>query len=936
MKKITLLFLLLLSYAGIAQVTTSPSPAIATGPVTIFFDKAGTPLAGYNGTIYAHIGLTVDGNQWQNVIGDWGNNTTQPALTLVSGTTYKLDITPNLYTYFGVPTTSTITQICVVFRASTGSPQSVDLFVNVGAFQVNLTNPADDSTTLLASGGSINITATNTGGNASYTLKSNGATLNTNASTSSYAYNHTNITTNQNYELVVQQGTNTITKNFSVVVNPNTVSQAMPAGVRDGINYSDADATKATLVLNAPGKDYVYVAGSFNNWQPTSAYAMKKDPATGKFWLELTGLTPGAVNTFQYWVVDQTPFTNSPALVKTADPFSTLVLSPYDDPFITTYPDMPAYPAGQSFEVSVLQTAQPAYNWQVTNFERPAKEDLIIYELLIRDFNNEKTWNSLIDQINYFKNLNVNAIELMPVMEFEGNISWGYNTAYHLALDKAYGNENSMKQFIDLCHQNGIAVILDLALNHVYGRSPLARMWVDDPDGDGFGNTTTENPYCNVIATHSYSVGTDLNHQSELTQYYTERTIEHWITEFKIDGFRWDLTKGFTQVCNAGDDSCTNAYHTDRVNILKEYADYQWSLDPDFYVIFEHLGVGGSAQEEVEWANYRADEGKGIMLWGKYTDPYNQNSMGYASNSNFNAMDFQNRGFNEPRLVGYAESHDEERLMYKNLEFGNNSGGYNVKDLETALERQKAIGAMVFTIPGPKMLWQFGELGYEYSINYCQNGSINNNCRTDPKPIPFELGYTEEAARMSLYNTWADIIKLRLNYDVFHTDNVTIDSGDLTPRIDIWRTDLPAGELSSVIVLANFDVTAKTVETFFPSTDNWYNLLANDEVISGTTASITLQPGEFRILGNQPAALSSDRFEASKATLYPNPASNSFSINADTNKVEVYTVTGQMIKSFSGAKANTTFDVNNLTNGIYFVRITDSEMRVNTIKLIKK
>ncbi|KAF2514831.1 T9SS type A sorting domain-containing protein [Flavobacterium salilacus subsp. salilacus] len=936
MKKFTILFLLL-SFAGFAQVTTTPTPAIATAPVTLNFNKAGTGLAGYNGTVYAHIGLTVDGTQWQYVIGNWGANTVQPALTNISGNNYTLQLSPDLYTYFGVPTTSTITQICVVFRsAAEPYQQTQDYFINVGSFQVNLTAPQDGSTTLLSSGGSLNITATNTGGNANYTLMSNGATVNSSNGVSSYSFNHTNITSNQNYELVVTQGGNTITKNFSAVVNPNTVTQAMPAGVRDGINYNNADATKATLVLNAPYKDYVYVAGSFNNWQPTSAYAMKKDGATGKYWLEITGLTPGEINTFQYWVVDETPFTNSPAMVKTADPFSTLVLSPYDDPYIdaATYPNLPAYPAGQSFEVSVLQTAQPAYNWQVTNFEKPEKEDLIIYELVIRDFNQQKTWESLTNQLEYLRDLNINAIEIMPVMEFEGNISWGYNTAYHLALDKAYGTQESMKQFIDACHQNGIAVILDVALNHVYGRSPLARMWVDDPDGDGFGNTTTENPYCNVVPTHSYSVGTDLNHQSELTQYYTERTIEYWMTEFKIDGFRWDLTKGFTQNCTANDQNCTNAYQADRVAILKQYADYQWAIDPDFYVIFEHLG---GITEEKEWADYRIDEGKGIMLWGKFTDAYNQNSMGYAENSNFNSMDFENKTFQQPRLVGYAESHDEERLMFKNLAYGNSSGNYDVTEMATALDRMKAVGAILFTIPGPKMLWQFGELGYEYSINYCEDGTINDGCRTNPKPIPFELGYTGDADRMGVYNTWADIIKLRLSNPVFHTNTFTIDSGDLTPRIDIWNDDLADGELSSIIVLANFNVTAQTVDTFFPTTDDWYDLLNLDAPISGTVASITLQPGEFKIFGNQEAFLHSENVTAQTvAALYPNPATSSFSINIPTEKVEVYALTGQLIKKFSGAPANTSFDIETLNDGIYFVKITDDANRVSTIKMIKK
>ncbi len=104
----------------------------------------------------------------------------------------------------------------------------------------------------------------------------------------------------------------------------------MPAGLVDGINYNSGDATKATLVLDAPLKDFVYVAGSFNNWLPTAAYAIKKDDASGKFWLELTGLASGTNYTYQYWVVDATPIANTPSVVKTADPYSTLVLNEED------------------------------------------------------------------------------------------------------------------------------------------------------------------------------------------------------------------------------------------------------------------------------------------------------------------------------------------------------------------------------------------------------------------------------------------------------------------------------------------------------------------------------------------------------------------------------------------------------------------------------
>merc|ERR1712169_171632 len=128
-----------------------------------------------------------------------------------------------------------------------------------------------------------------------------------------------------------------------------------------------------------------------------------------------------------------------------------------------------------------------------------------------------------------------------------------------------------LRELIDVCHQNGIAVILDLALNHAFGRNPMVRMWMDNPDGDGWGGPSSENPYFNVTATHTYSVGNDFDHSNPRTKDYTKRVIKHWVEEFHIDGFRWDLTKGFTQNCTSGNETCTNGYQQDRVDVLREY-----------------------------------------------------------------------------------------------------------------------------------------------------------------------------------------------------------------------------------------------------------------------------------------------------------------------------------------------------------------------------
>lgn len=952
MKKITFILFLLTSFAYAQQqtVTFTVAPAVFSEDesitVTINGNSINESTWSVNDNSLYLWGWSFDSND-QNTQdcptnGTWNSSDEANKFTYNSGTdTYTKTFVPtSFFNRTGIGSFGFL----VKAKNGDGDKKSQDIIVQVGSFQVDLTTPADLSSTILSSGSDFSISATNTGGNASYILKSNGTTIDTNASTANYSYTHTNITENQNYTLEVTQGENVITKTFSVIINPGTIIEAMPSGYEDGITYNLADNTKAILVLDAPNKDFVYVAGSFNNWQPTSAYAMKKDPDTGKFWLELNGLAEGESYSYQYWVVEETPVTNSPALVKTADPYSTLVLSQFDDPGIpaSKYPDMPVFPSGQEREVTVLKTGGPGYDWQVTDFEKPKKEDLIIYEVLVRDFDAEMSYQNLIDRIDYFSNLGINAIQLMPVMEFEGNESWGYNTAFHMAADKFYGPSDKLKELIDLCHQNGIAVILDVALNHAFDRNPMVRMWMDDPNNDGWGGPSSENPYFNTVARHSYNVGNDFNHQQDRTQYYVKRVIKHWIQEYHIDGFRWDLTKGFTQNCTANDEACTNTYQQDRVDILKEYADYSWSLDPSHYVIFEHLGTD---IEEQEWANYKVDEGKGIMLWGKMTDPYNQLTMGYTENANINRVGHVSRGFTEKRLVGYAESHDEERLMFKNLQYGNsNNPSHDVKNLNTALLRMQTLGATLLPVPGPKMIWHFGELGMENSIFTCTDGTVNlpegtdGDCKLSTKPQPqWDENWLADVNRKKIYNSWARMIELKKEEAVFEGDYTITQASALTPKIHIWNSALPAEDLKDVVIIANFNVTAQNIAPAFPYTGIWYNMMDNSTIeVTDVNAPINVPPGEFRMYGNKQIPLSNTVFTPQSATLYPNPASTHFAIDVNVSHIEVYSITGQTVKQFGPNTAYTVYDISNLTNGIYIVKVTDINNRQSTSKLVKK
>ncbi|WP_396603003.1 alpha-amylase family glycosyl hydrolase [Algibacter sp. R77976] len=959
MKKLILIFLISINWCFAQQQTVThtvtPSPFEESDNITITIqgssvDEVAWGITGNALYLWAwSYNTNLTGQQDCPTNGFWDNSSETNRFTYNSGAdTYTMSFVPT--SFFS---RTGIGRIGFLVKAKDGSgdKKSQDILEDVGAFQLSLSAPTN-TTTILSSGSNLSITASNTGGNADYVLKADGSTINSQTGISSYSYTDMNITINKNYTLEATVGGVTKTINFSVIVDPGSNFSVMPQTYLDGINYDDSDPTKATLVLYATGKDFVYVAGSFNNWQPDASYAMKQDPSrNNKFWITLTGLTPGQIETFQYWVVDKTPITNSPALVKTADPYSTLVLSPFDDPYIpaSTYPSLPAYPAGQEREVTVLQTDKTPYNWQVTNFNKPKKEDLVIYEVLIRDFDADRNFQDIIDKIDYFKNLNINAIELMPIMEFEGNESWGYNTSFHMALDKFYGTEDKFKELVDVCHQNGIAVILDVALNHAFGRNPMVRMWMNDSDNDGWGEPSSENPYFNETAKHTYSVGSDFDHSNSFTQLYTKRVVKHWVEEFNIDGFRWDLTKGFTQNCSSGDEGCTNSYQADRVAILKDYADYSWSLDETHFVIFEHLGADN---EEQEWANYRIGDAipKGVMMWSEMWTPYKNLAQGQSSDINFERMGHTAHGFTEKRTLGYPESHDKDRIMYEMTQFGvTTNSSHDVTDLNTALSRMSALGAVTLTVPGPKMVWHFAELGMENSIWTCNNGVVNSDydgngdgdCKLDTKPQPQWINnWLGDANRSQIYNDWARLNALKINEAVFE-GNYAITSGTQTPRISIYTGDenTSGSELKNVIVIANFSVTAQTVNPNFPYSGDWYELMdeSGTTTVDGTTTSINLGPGEFRVYGNQASTLSTNKFDSHVGLrLFPNPTNSTFSINKNIDTIAIYSITGKLVKIFNGDyQKGDAFDISDLKQSLYLVKATNNLGEVNTIKLVK-
>jgi len=842
------------------------------------------------------------------------------------------------YTYdFGVLTdfynNTGIDRIGFLIKSQDGSNQSGDNLKEVGIFQLQLTSPQEDIT-IINAGDSFNITANTGTENADFQLEANGSVVNTQNNSSTYDFD---ITVNQTTDFVLSatnvNSNEVLSESFRAVVSPEPNLLPVPANAVDGANLDFPNSGDITFVIYGEGKGFINLIGDFNNWQLDDSFVLNFDSNSNKHWITVPGLANQDTVLYQYLVE---------GTIRVADPYATLILDGFNDQFIgsDTFANIPPYPQGQTDNpVTWLRPNQPDYNWQTTNFTPPAKEDLVIYELLLRDFDDGHSFDDVVSRLDYLEDLGVNAIELMPVNEFDGNLSWGYNPAFHMALDKYYGSPEDFKAMIDACHDRGIAVLIDVVYNQGTGQHPFYRMWNTDNGGTG-GQASSDSPFFNPIATHSYSVFNDFNHQSPATQEYVEQTIQYWLNEYRLDGFRFDLTKGFTQNC-LNDEACTNAYNQDRVDVLKQYADAAWDANDNALLIFEHLGFGGSRTEEIEWSNYRLDEGKGILFWNKFTDPYNEATMGYE-NANFNGMDWQDIGLSAPRSVGYMESHDEERLMYKNIAFGNSSGSYDVTELNTALNRMEAAGAFFFTIPGPKMIWQFGELGYDISIFQCENGTIptpygNDSCRTGNKPDGWN--YLSNTNRTAIYDTWATLIDFKKNLPIFKTENFTIESQSTDGLKRIYLTDDNASgsALEHVVILGNFGVTTQNIIPSFPETGSWFNMLTNNEInVTDTSAPISLGPGEFLMYSNE-STLSTNTVNAEHSfEIFPNPANEVFVSNKALNAVQVFDITGKNVKTFNGDfKVGYRFDISELNPGIYIVKVKDLKNFSSTTKLIK-
>ncbi len=939
----------MITTAEASPVTSEPAYPTINDSIIIYFDatKGNQGLKDFAGPVYAHTGVLTDesisSSEWKYVVTNWGEDTPETQLSQVETNLWKLVIGyPRVY--YNIPENVKVTHLAFVFRSSQQSGggylegkdvDNKDIFLELyepgitaqfitptitESFQDPRREPLfmTDQDTLHILGTSVQLFTETV----RTELFINGTSVSSvNHDTLSYTLIGGDYTDDLLQIDLIAEDMYQLrdTASFIVIKNPGLKEAPRPEGLDAGITVGPYGQS-VTFSLFAPYKDFVYLIGDFNDWMVLPEFEMFRDYISeDEVWYWITvPVNESKEYGFQYLIDGE---------IRIADPYTQKILDPWNDPYIpeSVYPGLKPYPKGKTREIVSTFTTEmsPPFNWTDTAFVRPAREKLVIYELLIRDFLADHHYETLIDTLPYLKKLGVNAIELMPISEFEGNSSWGYNPSFYFAPDKYYGTDFALKRFINTCHLEGIAVIMDMVLNHSYGQSPLVRMYWNS----AASRPSEENPWFNEVSPNpDYSWGFDFNHESPWTQAFVDSVLAFWIQEYHVDGYRLDFTKGFTNT--AGDPG----YDVSRINLIKRLGNVLWQKDSTAYLILEHWADNS---EEQTLAN------EGFMLWGNVTYAYQEASMGYESD--FSWGFYESRGWSEPRLVSYMESHDEERIMFKNLSWGKVSGDYSIQEINTALNRVKLISAFFYTIPGPKMLWQFGELGYDVSID--------TPCRVCEKPIRWD--YYHDAQRKNLFKTTAALIRLRLTNPLFYSGNtqVEMDTGGMVKTLT-----LTGSSMRSVIV-GNFDVVEKTADLTFPRVGVWYNYFSGDSLILENLAELiqplTLAPGEFHIYTDkkQPlpepgilTRLTEEMLLGRTFELfdnYPNPFNGmtriSFAVPMkDHFTLQVFDIKGRHVKTLyrgdleAGIQTihwdGTTESGQTAASGVYFYRIDNKKM----------
>ncbi len=656
-----------------------------------------------------------------------------------------------------------------------------------------------------------------------------------------------------------------------VEVVPTIVHEPAPPGIDDGLTVTGHGITFA---LYAPAKEYVAICGNFNRSFPNGEL-MKLSGDT--LWWTSQRLSDG-----DYWYQY-----NLEGIKRIADPWSADVQ--WKQP--GTMDESGNYQHARSrFLVGEIP-----FQWADGDFVRPSVEKLVVYELHVSDFaarpdGSIGTYQDVLAKIDegYFDSLGINVVELMPLNEFEGENSWGYNPSFYLAPETAYGTPGELKTLIDRFHHHGIAVLLDVVFNHLWGSAPLFQLYQPLDEWD-----YREHDYDNCPYFHDQPSqwGYKLQHWQEVngrryrTWKHVTDALRTWVEEYHLDGFRYDVAWG------VGWDGYNQ-------NGMSFYTWYLNNLDSTLIQIIEEDNAYrvNTTETDAAWnfsyfhalkANLQQINDSGHS-WG------NMSSLGHE-------LSYASQGFDMPYgPLNYLESHDETRIIYE-------ATVYQDMDHQTAIKKSKLGATVLLTGTGTPMLYA----GQEFA----QNG-ISRDEYGNIMPQPLQWQNLQTAPGVQLFQHYRRLIWLRRNLGILTSNSFAIRSAsNATKHIVYWRGGTEDDE--QVVVAANFDTMDHAIDVEFPDSGIWYEFTEDDSmlVLEGELAGYVLPASSARVFVNEriwPTAVDGigDGLLPESLMLsqnYPNPYARTTRIECAVPKyeygpvrLEIVNLSGQLVSVLTG------------------------------------
>ncbi|HMP75328.1 MAG TPA: carbohydrate-binding protein [Kiritimatiellia bacterium] len=553
---------------------------------------------------------------------------------------------------------------------------------------------------------------------------------------------------------------------YAIFVWALFVAVAGAQSVRPGLGsipYADAGGTGVTFRVWAPNATSVGVKGQFSGW---ATLTLTKEGATPYWSRDVAGAQAGQ----EYKYVLNNSF-------EKRDPRARRVTNSNGN--------------------SIIHDPN-AFDWGGVETVVPWLNDLVIYEMHVGTFNAEawvpNTFDQAIEKLDHLVDLGVSAVQVMPVAEFAGDKSWGYNPADPFAIESALGGPDAFRRFVKACHQRGIAVLVDVVHNH-YGPSDLALWRFDGWSANGKGGIY----FYNDFRSSTLWGDTRPDYGRAEVRDYIRDNILMFLQEYRVGGFRWDSVWSMLYANNG------TTHLPDAENLLR---DINWMMQTGFpgrIRIAEDHAFDFNMNFDSQWDVQFHDH----IKW--------QVTRGSDSERNMNWLADRIANWASHNRVIFSESHDSVGGLNDKQRLPRDIDGSNPASI-WARKRQLLAAGITLTAPGIPMLFQGQEMNEDWTFA------------------------AETALRWSLTNThagivraYSDLVHLRRNrwggtqglkgtgVNVHHKD-------DLNKVIAYVRWDAGGGA-DDVVVAANFSAQNFTNNTYlieFPSAGTWYPYFNGD------------------------------------------------------------------------------------------------------------